>query len=759
MSTVNELNSRFTRPTEGIEIEVEQITTEKDAPSLTVDGSSATDIAYQEKYKEEDYFSRALRPDELQDPISVSRQDAENRVSKIEDRMEIFLYNLFPYETMSALGQVESIVDDPSINSALTTSVFTSISGLQKLKYFTPAELALTLGQNFYTLSFFRGISIKKGKSGNVRFPATLRDIYTGEVDIYYGRDQANENLIDSVRQYFNGASDISESANTKLASLKEDYSPRWSLTSTSVIETKKNSFIDQLDPKNFMSNRSTLLGSVLRDQVVSGDKWKANPREDEYLESFKYQQELRDHETDPEEYLINKSVLNILQRVNAFVGTSWDGLDDPTQATTEEFEYNDARRRKNSTEASDYLVDENVLNFTQRINQLSGVNWSGQTDSSGLTTEDFDYTDVEIRKNSTDQEDYLINDNVTNIEQRVVEDSNGSWKFETDPSQTTKESFTYRDALLRKWNTNSNDYLINSNVLNIRLRTDPEDIGTEESPRDALIEKGFLQKGEKWQVGAIYAIPVVATNFKDSLPPFFIPFEFNPTIDESGVEVKYQQTEILSRIGAMQTFTGVGSLSVTLNTKYFAVSHDGTAGEDSHGQDWMANFTLSNIQAIEFAYRSLAYPHYPEEQNIDQGYKYVKPPLIKVIMGDYNNKTTAPYSNLLTYQTDSVVEGRLQSNFEEGKKTLRTFIATNVAIKKDLENTPLYLDENKILVDTFGFEVNMTLIEVTPNYTDSLPDYKNYYTRYADLAETYVNQSQTNSGGESSLGALANSF
>jgi len=151
MSTVNELNSRFTQPTEGL-----GLTIAEDNPALTG--------TYLTMYEEEDASSKAINAGEINVINEYKLEDAKNRVSRIQDRMEIFLYNLFPYETMSAFGQIESIVDDPSVNSALSTSLFTTYTGLQKLKYFTPAELALTLGQNFYTLSFFRGITAKNVK-------------------------------------------------------------------------------------------------------------------------------------------------------------------------------------------------------------------------------------------------------------------------------------------------------------------------------------------------------------------------------------------------------------------------------------------------------------------------------------------------------------------------------------------------------------------------------------------------------------------
>ena len=757
MSTVNELNSRFTQPTAGIEIDTEDPLAQKEGIDLTVSADNPAAIgSYLTRYTTEQASSKAVNTNEINE---YRLEDAKNRVSSIEDRMEIFLYNLFPYETMSAFGQIESIVDDPGINSALSTSLFTTYTGLQKLKYFTPAELALTLGQNFYTLSFFRGITAKRGKKGNFRFPAGLKDIYRGEVDLDFGRDQNNDTLIESVTQYFTGARDIAESSNALLGAKKEDISPRWQVNPTNIIENKKNSFVDQLDPKNFMEQRRTFLYSVLNDQINVDGKWRASQSEEERQRFLRDQQQLRKHETNEDEYLINRNVLEILQRVNVFDATTWNGLEDPTQASTESFDFTDAKTRNNSTNEDDYLVNPDVLNIRQRVNQDAGANWSGQTDASRLAAEDFDYRDAEVRKNSTDSSDYLINDNVTNIEQRTVVEDNGSWKFETDPSQTNKESFSFRDTLLRNAETSKDEYFINPNVINIKLRSDPRDEGNEGdidgSPYNLLREKGFLKKGEKWQVGAVYAIPIVAAQYQNSLPPFYIPFEFNPEISENGVEVRYQQTDILSRIGGMQTFTGVGNLSVSLTTKYFAVSHDGKAGRDSYGQEWMSTFTMANVQAIEFAYRSLAYPHYPDEQDADQGYKYVKPPLIKIIIGDYTNQT-APYSNILTYQNDDVINGRLQSNFETGKKILRTFIATSVGIKKDLNETPIYLNEDGVMRDTFGFEVSLNLMEVTPNYVDAPPDFKSYYTNYAQLAETFVNQTETNQQGDTATSASA---
>ena len=199
------------------------------------------------------------------------------------------------------------------------------------------------------------------------------------------------------------------------------------------------------------------------------------------------------------------------------------------------------------------------------------------------------------------------------------------------------------------------------------------------------------------------------------------IPFEFNPSIQETGITARYQSISILSRYGNLQAYTGSDSLSVNLDTEYFATAKDNNDSGAKELDGWMSGFTLVDLQRYELMYRSLVVPNYKEERySANQGFLYEKPPLIKIIIGEPNiiNVSNTPYANILTYP------------FGEGNfRSYRTFICTSVSINKNLNDRPLYLKEGEgnYLVDSFAFRVNLNLIETTARHSDLLPSFDSY--------------------------------
>ena len=132
----------------------------------------------------------------------------------------------------------------------------------------------------------------------------------------------------------------------------------------------------------------------------------------------------------------------------------------------------------------------------------------------------------------------------------------------------------------------------------------------------------------------------------------------------EGDVAARYQSQAILSRIGELQSYTGTSSLTVTLSTTYYALGEmNNEPNPDSYGNppqlDHLDYFNLENLQKIELAYRSLTLPFFYQDSSIDSGYKYIRPPLVKVIMGDYLQAESENniYSNLLLYPYDVIGE------------------------------------------------------------------------------------------------------
>lgn len=253
---------------------------------------------------------------------------------------------------------------------------------------------------------------------------------------------------------------------------------------------------------------------------------------------------------------------------------------------------------------------------------------------------------------------------------------------------------------------------------------------------RDQLSNIKNIRPGE---IGFLYVKPVSTSNFL----PFKIPFQFNPKINENSMQAKYNAITYLARIGEVQNFTGVSSLNLTISTEYHILS----SGESSDEVDyWMNFYTLDALDKIEMAYRSLILPNFMIESKSTY---YVRPPSIKIIMGDenllntqknninydngqfefaypsYPNNVSDLYkaNNLLASQTTSQ---NLSMQFH------KMFVATGVTINKDFESD-IYFVKNGINRMS-GFTVELSLVEVTEDYMDLMPDYKVYYEFYKGM-------------------------
>ena len=242
-------------------------------------------------------------------------------------------------------------------------------------------------------------------------------------------------------------------------------------------------------------------------------------------------------------------------------------------------------------------------------------------------------------------------------------------------------------------------------------------------------IEKQTKEWKGLWKIGCLYIWPLDKTVAE----PKVIPFEFNPLIAEGDVAARYQSQAILSRIGELQSYTGTSSLTVTLSTTYYALGEmNNESNPDSYGNpvqlDHLDYFNLENLQKIELAYRSLTLPFFYQDSSIDSGYKYVRPPLVKVIMGDYlqAESENTVYSNLLLYPYNVI--GERFSNIGDQKfRRFKTFICTSARIGRS-EEFPYYTTQMKGIVDTMGYTVDLSLTEVSPSYIQALPSFKDFY-------------------------------
>jgi hypothetical protein len=227
--------------------------------------------------------------------------------------------------------------------------------------------------------------------------------------------------------------------------------------------------------------------------------------------------------------------------------------------------------------------------------------------------------------------------------------------------------------------------------------------------------------------IGCVYVWPVDP----NAGSPARIPFEFNPKIDEGDMAARYQAQSILSRIGDLQSYTSTASLNVQLSTVYYALAE--YDGDNSPQLDYLSYFNLQQLQYIELAYRSLVLPFFTQNEDITNGYRYMRPPIVKVIMGNYqhaedDDSSAEPYSNLLRYPDNVIGPSRFANISGIRFRNFRTFICTSVKIDKNFENFNIYHDNTYGIKDTHGYEVSMNLTEVSPSYIDSLPSFADFY-------------------------------
>jgi len=241
---------------------------------------------------------------------------------------------------------------------------------------------------------------------------------------------------------------------------------------------------------------------------------------------------------------------------------------------------------------------------------------------------------------------------------------------------------------------------------------------------------KGVLRdKYGTYQIGSVCIFPLNSDEPGFAFAPTRIPFEFNPLIAEGDVQARYASQQILSRIGDLFSFTGVSAQVITVTAAYQALA---AAGEPDN---ILNMFSMDNIVAIENSYRSLVLPYFPKSTGVasEEGQQYVRPPYIKIIMGntelvndnDVNDDTA--YSTLLRYPKS--IENSVITRF----KTYKTFIATSVKITRTeespflVENIPPY---GYVLKNYMGFSVDLSLTEVSPGYAEALPTFLDYYSK-----------------------------
>ena len=241
----------------------------------------------------------------------------------------------------------------------------------------------------------------------------------------------------------------------------------------------------------------------------------------------------------------------------------------------------------------------------------------------------------------------------------------------------------------------------------------------------------------------------------------FFIPFEFNPDVQENSANAKYTKDELLGRILPLRAYIGSEPGDLTITTKYIALEGDDETINDISSDrtkywafDWQHTFKwdLKKIQYLEGLYRSLTLPYIKEA-------KFVRPPIIRVIppckndglyLGNESKNGTefSVVSDLYSYPNYNESEGS-KNNFEITRvfdsdensynHRVKRYVATSVQISVIDENGwgNNFAFNGVGACVRKGFKVTITLAETTKNFLDTIPSFASYVSN--ELNETVL--------------------
>jgi len=236
-----------------------------------------------------------------------------------------------------------------------------------------------------------------------------------------------------------------------------------------------------------------------------------------------------------------------------------------------------------------------------------------------------------------------------------------------------------------------------------------------------------------------------------NGIKSFFIPFEFNPDVQENSASAKYTKDELLGRILPLRAYIGSEPGDLTITTKYIALEGDDETINDISSDrtkywafDWQYVFKwdLKKIQYLEGLYRSLTLPYIKEA-------KFVRPPIIRVIppckndgmyLGNKSENGTefSVVSDLYSYPNYNESEDS-KNNFEITRvfdsdensynHRVKRYVATSVQISVIDENSwgNNFAFNGAGACVRKGFKVTITLAETTKNFLDTIPSFASY--------------------------------
>ena len=263
---------------------------------------------------------------------------------------------------------------------------------------------------------------------------------------------------------------------------------------------------------------------------------------------------------------------------------------------------------------------------------------------------------------------------------------------------------------------------------------------------------KSFLERRNK-KIGGLYIEPYFSDG---NIKADFIPFEFNPIINDGGLEAKYSTEELMGRILSVRSYVGTDSSTLTLETKYLATAgkNDKTNevySNEIYSNSWENDWNVDQLMLIENQYRKLVMPFI-------KGGIFVRPPIVRIKMWEHkwsniydDNKNFQGRSpvetiveaddtfvnTLFSYPLDKNESSALEVTYSlDGFVNEKRYIVTNVSINpidsEDFSNA--YRIDNKVAVRR-GFTVSLTMAETTKNFLDTVPNYYHYDNHLKTIA------------------------
>ncbi len=660
----------------------------------------------------------------IEDNLLDEEIDVFDPTSKVENSMTskdltFFIYNNIPYvigRTANLVGgvvdSVQSVADNPENLLSQWGTVRLALDTMHQISYYSPDEMVKSLGQTFMTLQllpFLKGISVK------------------------YKRMSFNSGTAEKFEDTFREAEKNFNAPETPYKDMQEWFDKTLGFLLQGIRSLFTNEENEVQDNVSYFKDVNTVL-TGLREKYIKALRGQMEDVFEKKHEHFQkgngpiskgtyYSSPFKDSNSDSGDGSFSKlSIKNEDPK----------SFDEKTTITHQLKNQEVSEYKKLLDDSLTYLLDD------------------GNVDEESIE---------KVKSNTTNS----LSDYITMIKERLSEN------LGSDPSiyERLKQVEGASEEKIEKELNDSKKTVWNSDneSSEISIWGDSDKVksiaGLMKESVDDLMSKREMIKDFKGihAIGYIMVYPTLVDGGAGTA--FKIPFQFNPTIQESGSKVKYESQNLLHRQGNIYSYVGTEGQTISLETSYMMTT-DGkddnrTKSKNEFGnkdetktwevnngpQDaWYSAWNPKTIQSLESALRSIALP---QISGGDTDIKFHRPPMIKIIFGQHGaNPVAHSKDNLYPMLTYPVNSNHNDPNSNDVKFYHRTYLVTSVNIVKDTNESPLHLNDKGDLIDTHEFKVQLELNEVDSNYVGIMPDFGDYYKTYKASADSYIEAVKT---------------